>query len=99
MPRYTRERVREELRHRHVRVVVQQRDQPAQFDAIRMRLDLLWLRRQFLGRARVVLGILAWIRVIWISVVQRDMWIGNGRLLQVLIDAAAAANKLGLQLD
>ena len=46
-----RERLREELRERDLRILLQHCDQAAQFHAIRMRLDLLRLRRQVVGGA------------------------------------------------
>src|SRR4051812_36971809 len=45
---HPRKRVRKKLRHSHIRVVLQQRNQPPQLHAVRVRLDLLRLRRQFI---------------------------------------------------
>ncbi len=88
------ERSGEKLRQRAGRRVLEHRDKQAQFDAVRMRLDLLRLRRQRVGRSHVRL--LFAVRVL---VVQRDVRVGDGRLLQVFVDAAAAPVILGFQLD
>ena len=49
-----RKRRRQELRDGRLRRLLQHRHQPAQLDAVRMRLNLLRLRRQFVGRTRIV---------------------------------------------
>ena len=92
------ERRGQELRERHRLGVLQHRDQHAQLDAVGMRLDLLGLGRQLVGRARVdpFVGRLA---ALGIEVVQRDVRIGDRRLLQVLVDAAAAADEAAFELD
>ena len=81
----TRERSRQELRHRSAAGVLEHRDQLAEFDAVRMRLDLLRLggklRRGSPERSSVAVRI---------DVMDRDVRIRDRRLLQVLVDAAAA---------
>ena len=84
----------QKLRDRRRLGLLEQRHQHPQFDAVGMRLDFLGLRRQHFGGARIVVFV-----AVGILVVQRDVRIGDRRLLQILVDAAPAALVLGLELD
>src|SRR5207237_3244985 len=59
-----------------------------------MRLDLDRFARQLCGRSRV-----CGLACFGIHVVNRDMRIGNRRLLEIFVDAATAAYKPSLQFD
>ena len=73
---------------------MQHLDQYAKFNAVGMRLDLPGLCRQLLGRLRIDLGL-----ALGRLEAHLDMWIGDGRLLQVLLDRLLALLILGLQFD
>ena len=89
-----RKRTGQKLRDRRRLGRLEHGHQPPQFHAVRMRLDLLRFGRQASGRATV--GGLA---AFGIDVVQRHVRIGDRRLLQVIVDAAAAALVFPFQLD
>src|SRR5207248_2360869 len=82
------------LRHRSRLTAFQHGYELAEFDSIRVRLDLNGLGWQLGCRSRV-----SRFPAVRIHVVNRDMWVGNGRLLQVLIDAASPAHETSLELD
>ena len=84
----------QELRDRRRLRVLEHRHQPAQLDAVGMRLDLLRLGRKLLGHPRVVHLV-----VVGIGVMDRHVRIGDGGLFEIVVDAAAAALVAGLQLD
>src|SRR5207249_7854030 len=65
-----------------------------QLDSVRMGFDLLGLGRKLGSRSRV-----RRLTAIRIDVVNRNVRIGNRRLFEVLIDAAAPAHEAALQLD
>ena len=84
----------EELRERELGMLLQERDEPAEFHAIGMRLDLLGLGGQ------VVRGTLKDpFRAVGPLEMKPGMRIGDRRLLQIFLDAAAAALELCLHLD
>ena len=89
-----RERLDEELADRRRLGFLEHADQAAQLDAVGMRLDLARFRRQRVGHPRAVPE-----AGVGIDIVQRHVGIGHGRLLQVFVDAAAAALVTGLQFD
>ena len=75
-------------------VSLEHRHQPAQLDAVRVRLDLLRLGRKLLGHPRVVFLV-----AVGIGVMDRHVRVGDGGLFEIIVDAAAAALVAGLQLD
>ena len=92
--RHPGERLREELGERDLGVLLEHRHQPAEFHAVGMRLDLLRLRRQVVGGA-----LEDPFRAVRPLKVEPRMGIGDRRLLQILLDAAAAPLKLRLHFD
>ena len=89
-----RKALRQKLRQRRQLRVLEHRDQHAQLDAVGMRLDFLRLDRQHFGGAEVI--VIVPLRVV---VVERGVRIGDRRLFQVIVDAAAAAGVFGFELD
>ena len=92
--RHARERLREELGQRELWMLLQHRHEATEFDAVGMRLDLLRLRRQVVGGAfEDALGTVRPLEV------NASVGIRDRRLLEILLDAAAAALELRLHLD
>ena len=75
-------------------MLLQHRHEATEFDAIGMRLDLLRLRRQVVGGP-----LQNPLRSIRPLEVEAGMGIGDRRLLEIFLDAAAAALELRLHLD
>ena len=76
----------QKLRDRRRLRVLEHRHQPAQLDAIRMRLDFLRLGRKLIGHPGVFHPI-----AVGIGVMDRHVRVGDGGLFQVLIDRRPAA--------
>lgn len=92
--RYAGKRLREELGHCELRMLLQHRHEAAEFDAVGMRLDLLRLRRQVVGGPfEDPLGSIRPLEV------DAGVRVRDRRLLEILLDAAAAALELRLHLD
>src|SRR3954470_11806550 len=64
-----------------------------------MRQNLRGLGRKFMGRALVEDAVFRRVAVIRIAIVERDVRIGDRRLIEVLVDAAATASELGFKFD
>ena len=92
--RHAGERLREELCECEFRMLLQHRHEATEFDAIGMRLDLLRLRRQVVGGP-----LQNPLRSIRPLEVKAGMGVGDCRLLEIFLDAAAAALELRLHLD
>ena len=71
--------------------VLQHRHQPPELDAVRMRLDFRRLRRKLDGRS-----LIDRFDPFGIHVMNRDVRVGDGRLFEILIDAAAPADASAL---
>ena len=84
----------QELRDRRRLRVLEHRHQPAQLDAIRMRLDFLRLGRKLIGHP----GIFHLVAV-GIVVMDRHVRVGDGGLFEIIVDAAAASLVTRFQLD
>ena len=75
-------------------MLLQHRHEAAEFNAVGMRLDLLWLRWQvFGGPFENPLG------TIWPLEVDPGVWVGDRRLLEIFLDTPAAPLELRLHLD
>ena len=89
-----RKRMDQELRDRRRLRLLQHRHQPAQLDAVRVRLDFLRLGRKLIGHPGIFHPV-----AVGIDVMDRHVRIGDGGLFEIIVDAAAAALVAGLQLD
>ena len=84
--RHAREAVDERRLDRHLLGVLQHLEQHPELDAVRVRLDLLRLARQLVRRARVVMQL-----ALGRPVGELEVRVGDHRLLEVRVDAGAAA--------
>ena len=92
--RHPRERLREELREGQLGLLLEHGHQPAELDAVGMRLDLLGFGGQLVARP-----LQDPLRPVGALEMDPGMRVGDRRLLQVLLDAPAAALELRLHLD
>ena len=92
--RYPRKRFYQKLGNGRGLGVLEHAHQPAQFHAVRMRLDFLGFGRQRLGHPLVFAFIL-----IRIGIMDGHVRIGDGGLFQILVHAAPTALVLAFQLD
>src|SRR5215469_11838427 len=87
-------RGRQKPRHRRRRGVLQHGDQLSEFDAIWVWLDLYGFRRKLSCGARI-----RDLAAIGIDIVNRHMWIGDGRLFQIFVHTATPALVTSFELD